>query len=186
MKKKILLSLCSVLFFCNHSNAQKIALSTNIVEWANFGTVNLECGVSVARHFSVSAGAKYNPWVFRQKSGYPTYNRQTSGYIGMRYWPWYVFSGWWIGAKGQYMQYSRTGIWRPALQTGTVIGAGLSFGYTLMLHENLNIEFGAGCLAGRQIKYALYECPECMQERESGPRNYIGLDDISITLMYVF
>lgn len=178
--------MCVIILLPRTSDAQKISLETNIVEWANLGTVNLECGVSVSRHFSVIAGTKYNPWTFNKTDGYPMYNQQTTGYAGVRYWPWYVFSGWWIGAKGQYRNYSKTGIWRPSLETGSIIGAGLSFGYTLMLHKSLNIEFGAGCFAGRQIKYTLYECPKCMDVRDIGPRNYIGLDDVSISLMYLF
>ena len=37
---------------------------------------------------------------------------------GARWWPWYVFSGWWVGLKGQYSDYVKTGVWRPALEEG--------------------------------------------------------------------
>lgn len=164
-----------------------VALSTDLVDWAYFGTANLEAGVSVHRHFSLQAGAKLNPWSFKtHKLGLDLYHKQTSAYAGFRYWPWYVYSGWWLGAQAQYTGYSETGVWRHALDTGKALGAGLSFGYTLMLHENLNLEFGAGLWAGRRFQYTLYCCPECLQVRESGPGNFVALNDISISVMYVF
>lgn len=165
----------------------RVALSTDLVDWANFGTVNLEAGVSLHQHFSVHAGAKYNPWNFRTHNlGLALYNKQTTAYAGFRYWPWYVLSGWWIGAQAQYTDYAETGVWRHALDTGKAMGAGVSFGYTLMLHENLNLEFGAGVWAGRRFEHTLYCCPDCMKVRESGPGNFVALNDISISLMYVF
>lgn len=55
------------------------------------------------------------------------------------------------------------------------IGVCLSFGYTLMLHEKLNLEFGAGMWAGRRYEHVLYCCPDCMQVRESGSGNFVAL-----------
>lgn len=165
----------------------RVALSTDLVDWANFGTLNLEAGVSLHQHFSVHAGAKYNPWSFKTHNlGLALYNKQTTAYAGFRYWPWYVLSGWWVGAQAQYTDYAETGVWRHALDTGKAIGGGVSFGYTLMLHENLNLEFGAGVWAGRRFEHTLYCCPDCMKVRESGPGNFVALNDISISLMYVF
>ena len=167
--------------------AQRVAISTNVVDWANVATVNLEAGLSVHQHFSLLAGAKYNPWKFRTLNlGIPLYNNQTTAYAGFRYWPWYVFSGWWLGVQAQYTDYSETGLWRHALDTGKAIGGGLSFGYTLMLHKNLNLEFGAGMWAGRRYEHMLYCCPDCMRVRGSDPGNFVAINDISISFMYVF
>lgn len=169
------------------SRKTQVSLSTDLVDWANFGTANLEAGVSLHQHFSVHAGAKYNPWSFKTHNlGLALYNKQTTAYAGFRYWPWYVLSGWWLGAQAQYTDYAETGVWRHALDTGKAIGGGVSFGYTLMLHENLNLEFGAGVWAGRRFEHTLYCCPDCMKVRESGPGNFVALNDISISLMYVF
>lgn len=169
------------------SRKTQVALSTDLVDWANLGTVNLEAGVSLHQHFSVHAGAKYNPWNFKTHNlGLALYNKQTTAYAGFRYWPWYVLSGWWVGAQAQYTDYAETGVWRHALDAGKAIGGGVSFGYTLMLHENLNLEFGAGVWAGRRFEHTLYCCPDCMKVRESGPGNFVALNDISISLMYVF
>ena len=194
MKRRILtvILILTVIFPSFRTAAQEsrktqVALSTDLVDWANFGTVNLEAGVSLHQHFSVHAGAKYNPWNFKTHNlGLALYNKQTTAYAGFRYWPWYVLSGWWVGAQAQYTDYAETGVWRHALDTGKAIGGGVSFGYTLMLHENLNLEFGAGVWAGRRFEHTLYCCPDCMKVRESGPGNFVALNDISISFMYVF
>lgn len=184
MKKILLILLALGLSYT--AGAQKFSLSTNLVDWASLGTINLEGGMSLSRHFSLTAGGHYNPWEFQTRNGYDMYSKQTAAYVGARYWLWYVYSGWWAGAKVQYASYSSTGIWRPALEDRQSIGAGLSFGYTLMMHKNLNIEFGAGFWAGRHFRYTLYECPKCMRVRASGGRGFILPDDISVSVMYVF
>lgn len=184
--KKISLLILLVLGLSHAARAQHISLSTNFVDWANFGTANIEAGISVSQHFSFTAGGHYNPWEFKTAKGAMMYNKQMTGYAGVRYWPWYVFSGWWIEAKAQYSSFGRTGIWRPALEKGESVGGGLSFGYTIMLNKNLNLEFGAGIWGGRHLKYTIYECPVCMRVRETGPRNFIYPDDVSISIMYLF
>lgn len=185
----ILVALVLSVSFSQELNAQKVkfAISTNALDWANFGTANLELGVGITQHFSLQAVAKYNPWEFTaKKPQIPVrYNQMTFG-AGVRWWPWYVFSGWWIGAKGQYSDYTKTGIWRPALEEGTRIGGGLSFGYTLMVHKKFNIEFGAGVWGGAQTKYDLYCCTKCMELRKTGSKGFIDVDFASISLMYVF
>lgn len=190
------LMIITVAFFvCHGANAQtvssnrnaKFALSTNALEWANYGTANLELGIGVAQHVSIHAGVKSNPWSFTAKGlGIPVKNNQMTGFAGVRWWPWYVMSGWWVGAKAQYSDFEKTGVWRPAVEKGQKVGAGVSFGYTLMLHKNINIEFGAGVWGGSQFEYNLYCCTECMDLRETGARGFFGLDDVSIALMFVF
>ena len=169
-----------------HLHAQNFSISSNLVDWANFGTANMEIGVGLSQHFSMMAGGHFNPWKFKTEKGYDFHNQQTTGYLGCKWWPWYVFSGWWIGTKVQYSQVSRTGIWRPALEEAKSVGGGLSFGYTLMLHKHVNLEFGAGVWAGKHLSYTLYECPKCMAVRESGSKGFIAPDDVSVSLVFVF
>lgn len=183
---KLAYGIILLLMVTERLEAQNVSISTNAVDWANFGTVNVETGVGVAQHISLLVGGHYNPWEFQTGKGYRLHNQQATGYFGVRWWPWYVFSGWWIGAKMQFSSFSRTGIWRPALEEGKSLGAGLSFGYTLMIHKNINIDFGAGFWGGRHLEYSLYECPECMSIRERGARYFIAPDDLSVSISFVF
>lgn len=185
--KRLLLMTSVLMTIAVNGHAQKWSLSTNAFDWAMLGTVNLEAQVSVARHISIDAGARYNPWKFDTSNPHLTIqNRQTTFYAGIRYWPWYVFSGWWIAAKGQYGSFHRSGIWRPAIEEGTAAGGGLSLGYTFMLNEHINLDIGAGAWGGRKLKRTLYDCPSCLNIREEGPKNFIDLDDIMVSFLYVF
>jgi hypothetical protein len=192
MKAKIIL--VSILLFLGagtSSFAQKASISTNLMDWANFGTANIEAGVSIAQHFSLNAGGHYNPW--RIKGG-ETFNKQKAAYAGVRYWPWYVFSGWWFGAKLQAAAYETANtphfefpfVGSSGMTESLTVGAGLSFGYTLMLHQNINLEFGAGLWGGRHLQYARFETPDSMNPIDNGPRNFLALDDVSVSIMYVF
>lgn len=180
---------CLILFFLLSDfsvDAQHITVSTNALQWASLGTMNANAGISVSRHFSLEAGARYNPFTFHKSSGLMLRNKQTTAYAGVRWWPWYVFSGWWISGRGQYSKFSETGIWRYALNEGTGIGMVISGGYTLMISRKINIEFSVGGWAGQYIDHKLYHCPLCKEIRESGPKQFIALDDVAISVVYMF
>ncbi len=185
MKKIILLVALSL--FSYYASAQRFTVSTNLIDWANYGTTNLELGFSVSQHVSLVAGGKYNPWDF-SKGDEAIYNKNKVGYIGARYWLWYVNSGLWFQLKGQYADYSITGTWRHALDQGKAAGAGLAVGYTFMISKHFNIELGAGGWGGYLLEHNLYECTDCMRLRtaESGPRAFIDLDNITAALVFVF
>lgn len=168
-------------------NKKNVTISTNLFDWANFGAINIEAGYAVSRYLTVHADLKYNPWEFKSKNPdvSSVHNQQKSAAIGLRYWPWYVFSGWWICGKVQYTDYSITGIWRPALDTGKALGAGLSAGYTFMLTRSLNLEVGAGFWGGRMLEHTLYRNPGGAI-REQGPKNFIALNDIKLSIQWLF
>lgn len=164
--------------------AQKISVSTNLFEWGRLLTYNGELGISLSRHFSIHAGGLYNNTVkpFEDKH-YIIQDRQMAFYAGTRFWPWYVNSGWWVGMKGQYRQMNVSGIWRPAYECGDGVGAGLNGGYAIMVGKHLNIEFGASFWAGKYLNYTLYDCPFCLNVRQSEPKWFAAPDDIYISLV---
>ncbi len=170
----------------HRADAQKFSLSTNMLEWANFGTVNVEAGMSLSQHVSLHLGGKYNPWKFNTQSGMPVYNNQTTAYLGCRYWLWYVNSGWWLGARVRYLDFQETGVLRPKLFEGRSVGAGLLFGYTFMLNEHLNLELGGGAWGGRHLEYARYRTVSSRELLDSGARNFFFIDELSLSIMYVF
>lgn len=168
-----------------------VELSTNLFDWAYLGTINLDAGVSVARHLSVHAGLKYNPWTFKLSDGPITQmqNQQKTASLGVRWWPWYVFSGWWVAGKVQYSDYANTGVWRQAYDKGKALGAGISAGYTLMINKHFNVEFGAGFWGGGLLEHEIYDCPKpsCMEKpREGVSKAFIDINDVNISLHWVF
>jgi len=167
------------------SSAQKVSVSTNLVDWANLLTYNGEVGVAITRHVSVVAGGRYNNL---QKTGDDhiiTQNRQKTFYAGARYWFWYANTGAWAGAKAQYQEQAQSGLWRLALNESKNVGLALSGGYAILIGKHFNIDFGLGFWAGRRLEYTLYDCPVCLNVRDQGPRFFILPDNIYITIAFV-
>jgi len=202
----LLLSALALSLLPGRASAQQYSVSTNIVGWADLGTANLEAGAALSRHFTLHAGFRYNPWTIRPvpraaidalvdgpvpaaqeefERQDQLQNRKQAYHAGIRWWPWYVYSGWWVGARGQWMEYNRGGIVSPATEEGEALGAGLSVGYTRMIHRNWNIEFGLG-LWGGTTRYTTYACPTCGTVRDSGTKTFILPDDVMLSVIFIF
>lgn len=152
------------------ADAQKWAVSTNAMSWANLGTINFEGSIGVGNHFSFNAGFTANPWEIKSPTEVEIMNKQYGGYVGARYWPWQTYSEWWIGAKLQYKNFEKTGLHTSHLTEGNALGAGLSAGYSLMISDHVNLDFGLGFWGGRILKQ----------------RNFLFLDNVIVSIVYVF
>lgn len=176
----------SILFalFSLQAHGQQVAVSTNAVDYANFGTLNAELSVAVARHWTLNAGARWNPWTFREGSE-AFQNRTRTFSAGFRWWPWNVYSGWWLGGRAQWEEYNRGGIRTPETEEGDAYGAALSGGYSLMLHQNINLDFGLGLWGGYK-KYTVYRCPTCGKVQEQGSKAFVMPSDLLVSLLFTF
>ena len=171
---------------CPALHGQNVSVSTNLVDYADFGTLNLDASCAVAQHWSINAGMKYNPFSFPGGAdGGNMQSRQQTYSIGTRYWPWHIFSGWWACVKAQYQEYNRGGISSPETCEGDRFGAGLSGGYTYMLGRHFNIEAGAGVWGGAD-KYTVYSCPTCGRTLDKGNKTFVMLNEVLLSLTYVF
>lgn len=187
LKQHILTAITTLTIFALSCQAQRFSIATNCIDWANLGTANLEFNYAVSQKVSITAGGRYNPWEYTGgKYDTPIFNKQETGYAGIRFWNWYVFSSWWISVKAQYMSFENTGLWRPALQCGKSIGGVISAGYDIMLRHNLNLEFGLGVYGGYLFDYTLYYSPQKLSVRDSGTRPFIFPDDIYISFIYIY
>ena len=168
-------------------SAQRWSVGTNAADWAALGTVNAEAGVAVARHVTLTASARVNPWTFREGDTERQFQTRHQTYsLGMRWWPWYVYSGWWMGAGAQYREYNRGGLFgKRETEEGDAFGASLGGGYTMMLHKHLNIEFGASLWGGYSV-YTVYACPSCGRVTDSGRKWFILPSSIVTSLVWVF
>lgn len=198
-KLSVLFLLCLSAFATGHcdAHAQRLSVSSNVLELANLGTLNAEAGVAVGRHFSIHAQARVNPWVFREGSAENRItdpagveekqfqNKKQAYDLSLRFWPWYVYSGWWFSLRAQYMEYDYGGILNTARQAGDSYGGGLSVGYSYILFKNLNLDFGMGVWGGYR-QYGRYLCTNCGKEIESGNTWFIVPDDIRLSLVLVF
>lgn len=164
------------------ARAQKFSVATNLADYANFGTLNLDVSYALSRNWSVMAGAKYNPFSFQDGE---VLNKQRTFSLGARWWPWHIYSGFWVSSKAQYMEYGSGGIRSRQTQEGDAYGLGFGGGYSYMLGSHWNVEAGLGFWGGYRT-YALYDCPRCGTTREQGGRAFIMPNDIILSIAYVF
>ena len=47
-------------------HAQKYSLSMNLLECARLGTLNIDASYAIDRHWSLTAGARYNPFTYHK------------------------------------------------------------------------------------------------------------------------
>lgn len=167
------------------AQAQNVTLSTNALDYANLGALNAEVGVATGRHISISAGAIYNPWSWGNAEQGELRNRQRTFAAGIRWWPWNIWSGWWLSLKGQYSEYNSNLFSKDGLtEEGNAIGASFSIGYAIMLSKHFNLDFGAGFWGG-STNFTTYACPTCGKIIESGAKGFIWPNDLRASIVFV-
>lgn len=165
--------------------AQRFSVGTNAVEWLELGTVNMEASVAVAQNLSIHVGAGVNPWTFAKGDAERQMeNRLVTYWGGARWWPWYVYSGWWAGVNVRYMLYNRGGIFSRQTEEAEAVGGGLMGGYSIMLNDWLNLDLGVGFWSGGK-KYTVYECPVCGMVVDEG-RKMFFVPDARIVFSVIF
>ena len=195
MKQRYLI-LASCLVISLSLSAQEVSLSMNVLDLANLGTANLQAGVSLDRHLTLHAGARYNNWNFGSvEKGNPFQNRARTASLGMRWWPWNSYSSWWFGAKAQAEEYNRGGLFKKQkTEEGVAAGLGLGAGYSRMLDDHWNLDFALGFWTGKAW-YTQYRCPRCGRTlhrddgtpiRDAVKWFVLPSNDIQISLTYIF
>lgn len=166
--------------------AQKISISTNVLGYAALGTLNADVSYSVSRHWDVVAGVRYNPFTYNAGDPERQFQaRQQSYAAGVRLWPWHVLSGWWFASKVRYQEYNFGGILSGESVEGDRLGLGVYAGYTHMISQHFNLEFGLGIWAGAD-SYKRYSCTVCGLSLDSGRKAFVLPDDLAVSLVYVF
>jgi len=167
------------------TSAQRFAVGTNAVDWMSLGTVNADAGVAVSQHATLHVGAELNPWTWAEGNAERQFQtRQLSWWGGARWWPWFVYSGWWIGGEARYSVYNLGGVLERSAEEGDAYGAGLYGGYAFMLGSHWNLDMGLGLWGGYK-RYTRYACPLCGVITDSGGRGFV-LPDARVALMFIF
>ncbi|MDO4213892.1 MAG: DUF3575 domain-containing protein [Bacteroidales bacterium] len=182
--KKLLICAALMLLGYGAASAQSFSISTNAVDLAGLGTLNCEAAYGVARHWTVNASVKYNPFSYGQGEQIVRY-RQRALSAGARYWPWHVFSGWWLSGNVRYQEYNHGGLLDEKSVEGDRFGTGVAGGYTYMLSPHLNLDFGLGVWAGYDI-YKRYSCPTCGRIEGSGGKFFVLPSEIIVALTFIF
>jgi len=179
---------CCILSFLMASGAfaQKSSVSTNVLDWSSLGTMNGGFSYSLSRHWSVTADVKYNPFSYDKGASHKRMQAKQQSYsAGTRYWPWHIYSGWWISGRIRYQEYNFGGVFSVKTSEGDRFGGGFGLGYTHMIHPHFNLELGAGLWGGYET-YVTYACPVCGATIGKGSKFFILPSDAIFALAYVF
>ena len=193
--RKLVILISSLLLFAAAASAQTWAVAVNAADAIDLGTIGIEGSAAVGQHWSIHAGAKVNPWTFNKHNTWnglfsepdpdQKQDRKQVYAIGARWWPWNVYSGWWVGAKAQYQEYNRGGILTKTAEEGDAFGAALAGGYSLMLKEHWNLDFGLG-VCGGWTKYRKFAYPENGKITEEGHKWFFLPNEVILSLVYIF
>ncbi len=185
---RLLLVVVIILSSALNVRAQRVAVSANLADIVNLGTLSGEISVATSRHISLNAGVRYNPWQYgSQEKGF-VQNRKREASLGVRYWPWNIFSSWWFGMRTQVREYNLGGFFgQKFTEEGIAVGAEAAFGYSYMINSRFNVEFGAGVWSGHKW-YTRYDCPRCgtIISEENSHGWFLFPGEVMVSLVYIF
>lgn len=164
------------------------AVSTNGVDWLQLATINAELSYNFATHWTVHVQGKYNPWTW--KSSAPNEEhvqyRQAGVGVGLRYWFWQAYSGFFISPQVDWKAYNRGGLFNDeTTYEGNLYYFTPSGGYSLMLNSRFNLDFGLGLGIGVN-DYTKYACPKCGRVLDKGKKLYIEPNNVLVQLTMLF
>lgn len=161
---------------------------TNLAGYVD-GTFNVGTQYAFNGHWTADAELQLNmnTWGFEGRQ-----NQRQLVSIGARWWPWCVYSGWWVKASGIVDRYHAVGTMTMAEdanipERGDAYGLGLAGGYSLPLAKWFNLDFGVGMFTGgksyAQYTDASFSTPVDNQWRSKA---FIRLSDIHVSAVFVF
>lgn len=159
MKKINILAAAVAAFLCSSNMAaQNMYVSTNLLDCLNLGTINGEFGLNPLPKWSFYARGRYNPFTYNVNG--QKQNRVAGLALGAKYWFWYTNSGWFLNGHLGGSLYNTAGIFDGYAYEGAAGSLTFGGGYSLMLNERWNLDFGLG-VQGGYTSYTKYSCPKC-------------------------
>ncbi|WP_321480658.1 DUF3575 domain-containing protein [uncultured Bacteroides sp.] len=184
-----LILLCSIFGLTSTVWSQSLAVKSDLLSNAFFSP-NVSFEQSLGGRFSVDVSLHYNP--FGSKESLKRWKHWLVQ-PELRLWACRPFSGHFWGIHllaGEFNiadtdllagLYKGTKSWR---YEGSVMGAGLSYGYQWILSPRWGLEatFGLGYV---RASYDRYRCAHCGEKLSSGHKNYLGPTKVAVSLVYM-
>lgn len=170
------------------SSAQEVVLKSNLLYWST-GTPNIGIELAAGKKYSINISGGYMPFEYSENKKLKHWVIQPE----LRYWPCETFNGHFFGIHALGGQFNSGGIKMPfnifpSLEKnryqGWGAGAGISYGYHLMLSRRWSLEFSLG-LGYAYLKYKKYKCVQCGGPQKEDHTNYLGPTKLAINLIYV-
>lgn len=193
MKLKFLIPLFLGLLISVGAKAQDVAIKTNLLYDAT-ATVNLGVEVGVAPKWTLDLSGNLNAWNVNEDKRWKHWLVQPEA----RYWFCDRFSRHFLGFHALGGQYNIGGLKNNIKFLGTDfsklsnnrfqgwgVGAGVAYGYAMILgkHWNLEFEVGVGYIYSA---YDIFECTGCGRRVGQDNNHYVGLTKAAINLVYLF
>lgn len=175
------------------SMAQVVGIKTNLLYGGYTFTPNLGVEIGLGKRTTLELSGGYNPW---NLDGAKNDNKKLVHWLGQaefRYFFCEKFNGHYIGIHALGGMYNIAGHELPLLfgigsgeyrYEGLALGAGISYGYQLMLGKSWNLEFNIG-VGYANLQYEQYRCINCGQKQGDFSRNYFGPTKAGISIVYV-
>ena len=193
MKLKFLIPLFLGLLIAVGAKAQDVAIKTNLLYDAT-ATVNLGVEVGVAPKWTLDLSGNLNAWNVNEDKRWKHWLVQPEA----RYWFCDRFSRHFLGFHALGGQYNIGGLQNNIKFLGTDfsklsnnrfqgwgVGAGVAYGYAMILgkHWNLEFEVGVGYIYSA---YDIFECTGCGRRVGQDNNHSVGLTKAAINLVYLF
>lgn len=193
-KLKTIFSVLLVFAMSSVAKAQDVAIKTNILSDVT-GSLNLGVEPRLADRWTLDISGHLNPWTYNDGRLW----RHAFVQPEARWWFCDCFSGHFLGLHAHSGIFNVGGtdtdlkflgndfsVLRDTRRQGWFAGAGIGYGYDLILgkHWNLEFEIGAGYAYTR---YDVFECDVCGSTiEEDQVHHYFGVTKVAISLVYLF
>lgn len=158
-----------------------LTVKTNVIPWGAT-IMNIAGEAGITRNISVSLPVWYCPWFIGEKRALRILSFQPEA----RWWFANAGEGHFVGIHGSVAWYNmKYGRYRYQDTGRPLLGAGLSYGYSLKFHDSWGIEFslGAGYLNTRYDRfYNVFNG----QLHDTRVTSYLGIDNLSVSFVYIF
>jgi hypothetical protein len=174
---------------CGQDKLPRLAIKSNLLQAITL-TPNLGFELGISRRITLELGGGYNPWNLNTMN---ESNKKLVYWIvrpEIRYWTRERFNGHFLGAHLLYGRYNISNHGIPLLfdkqyrYEGSALGAGISYGYSLMINNRWSMEFNAGIGAAR-VEYKRYDCRLCDKDHVPFKNFYFGPTRLGITIAYL-
>lgn len=172
----------------------KVGIKTNLLYGGYAQTPNLGLEIGLGRRTTLDISGGYN-WF--NLDGKKNNNKKLVHWLvqpEFRYFLCERFNGHFLGVHALYSQYNIGQhelplIWGKGSKEyrfeGNALGAGLSYGYQLMLSKSWNLELALG-VGYAQLRYDKYDCSKCGKRVEADKiKHYFGPTKASISIIYL-
>lgn len=170
-----------------------VGIKTNLLYGGYTYTPNLGLEIGLGKRTTLELTGGYNPW---NLDGLKNDNKKLVHWLAQaefRYFLCERFNGHFFGVHALGGQYNIAGHELPLLlgkgskdfrHEGSALGAGISYGYQLVMGKRWNLEFTIG-IGYANLRYDKYNCPKCGEKLGTFTRNYFGPTKAGISLIYI-